>query len=377
MEKEEKSVEYLELIYDLIFVYIIGRNNSLLHNLEGGFVSAATFLAYILCSLAVIQIWTFSTYYINMFGRNGIRDHLALFINMYLLYYIGDGIRIHWESFQFSYYIAWALILINIGIQYQIELRNHRSDKSEYRTGYRMSLVLFGESALILACIPLYFMTGKVFAAIPVIFGILITSLSADESKACLVDFPHLTERAMLYVVFTFGEMIIAIAPYFEGNVSRSSLYFSIMSFLIVAGLFLCYEILYNRLIDRNIKSSGLKYMLIHIFLIFGLNVITTSLEFMRNEAVTLLAKIIMLITSFLLYFSCLFLLLLYARAEFRICRRILVPVLLISIAFLILMILLRTSMRVNILVSGLYVYVVFFFIYRFSRQQGPCEIKP
>lgn len=31
LKKEEKKVEYIELIYDLIFVYIIGRNNSLLH----------------------------------------------------------------------------------------------------------------------------------------------------------------------------------------------------------------------------------------------------------------------------------------------------------------------------------------------------------
>ena len=376
LEKDEKIVEYLELIYDLIFVYIIGRNNSLLHNLEGGFVNSTSFLAYILCSLAVIQIWTFSTYYINMFGRNGIRDHLALFLNMYLLYYIGDGTRIHWDSFQYRYYIAWALILINIGIQYVIEGRNHRSDTGEHKTCLRMSLVLFAESALVLVCIPLYFMTRIFFAGVPVIFGILFTSLSSDESKACLVDFPHLTERAMLYVVFTFGEMIIAIAPYFEGKISRSSLYFSIMSFLIVAGLFLSYEILYNRIIDRNKKSTGLQYMLIHIFLIFGMNTITTSLEFMRNEAVDLLPKTIMLVVSFLLYFICLFLLQLYARKEFRICRRIMVPVVLISSAFLILMFLFRTNMRINILVSVLYVYAVFFFIYRFSRNRGPCATE-
>ena len=29
-ESKEKKVEYIELIYDLIFVYIIGRNNALL-----------------------------------------------------------------------------------------------------------------------------------------------------------------------------------------------------------------------------------------------------------------------------------------------------------------------------------------------------------
>ncbi|MBR1771440.1 MAG: hypothetical protein IJ747_05375 [Lachnospiraceae bacterium] len=36
MESQEKKVEYLELIYDLIFVYLIGRNNAILHYVEGG-----------------------------------------------------------------------------------------------------------------------------------------------------------------------------------------------------------------------------------------------------------------------------------------------------------------------------------------------------
>ena len=82
MNKEEKKVEYLELIYDLIFVYVVGRSNSLLQHTEGGFVSVLTFLTYLLCTLAIIQIWNFSTFYINMHGRNSVRDHIALFVNM-------------------------------------------------------------------------------------------------------------------------------------------------------------------------------------------------------------------------------------------------------------------------------------------------------
>ena len=35
---EEKKVEYLELVYDLIFVYLIGRNNSLIQHVDHGFV---------------------------------------------------------------------------------------------------------------------------------------------------------------------------------------------------------------------------------------------------------------------------------------------------------------------------------------------------
>ena len=38
LQPKEKKVEYIELIYDLIFVYIIGRNNQLF--LKAGAISA-------------------------------------------------------------------------------------------------------------------------------------------------------------------------------------------------------------------------------------------------------------------------------------------------------------------------------------------------
>ena len=266
--KDEKKVEYLELIYDLIFVYIIGRNNSLLHNVVDGFVPSETFFAYIACSLAVIQIWNFSTFYINMYGRNSLRDHISLFLNMYLLYYIGEGTRVHWEHFQNQYSIAWALILLNIGVQYWIERRNHPDDPAARRTIDRMMIVLFGEAAIVLIGIPLYNRTGIAISGVAIAFGIVVTWLLSGRVKARRVDFMHLSERAMLYVVFTFGEMIIAIASYFEGDFTANNVYFSVMSFLIVAGLFLCYEVLYDRIIDREMKTTGINYMIIHIFLV-------------------------------------------------------------------------------------------------------------
>ena len=126
--KAEKKVEYLELIYDLIFVFVIGRNNSLLHITDGGFVSLGGFVSYVVCTLAVIQIWNFTTYYINVFGRNGIREHISLFFNMFLMYFIAEGTGKDWADYYVQYHIAWALILLNIGIQYLIELRNHKDD---------------------------------------------------------------------------------------------------------------------------------------------------------------------------------------------------------------------------------------------------------
>ena len=370
MEKEEKKVEYLELIYDLIFVYIIGRNNSLLHHVEGGFVSTTTFLAYILCSLAIIQIWNFSTFYINMHGRNGLRDHIALVLNMYLLYYIGEGTRLHWETFHTQYHVAWALILVNIGAQYAIELRHHREVAHEVRSIRNMMIVLFGEALLVLLVIPVYHRTGLTLSAVPIVFGMVLTRLLTDESRAELIDFAHLSERAMLYVVFTFGEMIIAIASYFEGDFTWRSAYFSGMSFLIVVGLFLCYELLYDKIIDRERRTTGIHYMMIHIFLIFGLNLMTTALEFMRDEAVALLPKTLFLLAAFLLYFLCLFALHTFAKPHLEMTARFLAPILAMTAVFVALMVVLRGLMVPNILLSVVYVFAVFFMLWRFSRQE-------
>ena len=371
LQKEEKKVEYLELIYDLVFVYIIGRNNSLLRQVEGGFVTGSTFLIYVFCTLAIIQIWNFSTYYINMHGRNGLRDHIALLLNMYLLYYIGEGIGPRWDSYQRKFHFAWALILINIGVQYAIELRNHRGQPAVERAIKRMMIVLFGEAALVLAVLPTYARTGRFLIGVPILFGIVLTRIFADENKAALVDFVHLSERAMLYVVFTFGEMIIAIASYFDEALTLNAVYFSAMCFLIVVGLFLCYELLYDRIIDRERKTAGINYMIIHIFLILAMNCITASLEFMRDENVLLWPKILFLIASLLLYFFCLFALQLYAKPELKLCKRFMTPIAVTTVAFVAAMILLRANMKLNILVSVLYVFAVFAEIWRFSRQNN------
>ena len=369
MLKTEKKVEYLELIYDLIFVYIIGRNNSLLHSVENGFVDGRTFLAYILCSLAIIQIWNFSTFYTNLYGRNSVRDHVFMFINMYLLYYIGEGTRVHWESFQNQYHLAWALILINIGVQYGIELGRHRDDKAARSTIRGMMTALFGEAAIVLAAIPIYNRTGVPLAGAAILYGVAVTYLFGSRNKTRTVDFSHLTERAMLYVVFTFGEMIIAIASYFENGFSLRSVYFSTKSFLIVMGLFLCYEQLYDHILDRERSTNGMNYMLLHLALIFAMNIITTSLEFMRDEAVSLWPKLLFLVGAFLLFFLCLFALLTYAKPEMRRCRRFVTKTAALSLAFAAAMVLLREQMLWNILASVLFVFAQFVLLYRFRRQ--------
>lgn len=368
--KIEKKVEYLELIYDLIFVFIIGRNNSLLHISEGGFVSLGDSITYVVCTLAVIQIWNFTTYYINIFGRNGIREHISLFFNMFLMYFIAEGTGKDWADYYVQYHIAWALILLNIGIQYLIELRNHKENAELSRQIKKMSIPLLAESAAVIIALCSYEFAEIEISWVAILIGILISLAVGDKKDQSMVDFPHLTERAMLYVVFTFGEMIISLSGYFDGAFSLNSLYFSLMGFLVVVTLFLSYETLYDHIVDREQQNNGLCYMLIHIFLIFALNNITIALEFMREDEIDLMPKMLFLISSFLVYFLCIFLLGRYAKRRCMLNKKFITLMGISAAVFIGMMLIFREYMKFNILLTVIYGFSVFLIIHKFGRSQ-------
>ena len=369
--RQEKKVEYLELIYDLIFVYIIGRNNSLLHHVENGFVTAGVFFAYVICTLAVIQIWNFTTFYINIYGRNGARDHVFLCLNMYLLYYIADGISVGWESTFYRFNIAWALILVNIAVQHIIEMRNHNDSPPEKAQLRRKAAIILAEAALVGVHILVYHMYGVYVAYIPILFGIIATALSGRLNSAVPVDFAHLSERAMLYVVFTFGEMIISIAPYFTEELTHNNLYFSTMAFLIVVGLFLSYGTMYNKILDRDTVTNGTGYMMIHVFLIFALNNISVALEFMRDEGVDLLQKTVLLVGSFVLYYAFMFMTAKYAKRRCALGGGMIAALCATGVSFVALMLIFRKVMYVNIAVTAIFVYGIFLRMYHQGRVSG------
>lgn len=370
LESQEKKVEYLELIYDLIFVYLIGRNNSILHYVENGFVTWEVFLAYILCSLAVIQIWNFSNFYINLYGRNGVREHVFLFTNMYLLYHMADGIRTGWHDSFYQFCIAWVLILVNTGVQHLIEMRNHKAEPWVLEMLKRKSFIIIGEAVIVLIHMMVFELTGMSIAYVPILFGIVAIAFSGRVNMLVPVDFMHLSERAMLYVVLTFGEMIVSITGYFEDMVSLNSLYFSAMAFFIVAGLFLSYEILYNKIIDRECTTNGTGYMMVHVFLILALNNISVALEFMREEEVALLPKMMFITGSFVLYFICLFVLGVFSKKSCGFNSRFYLFIASLGVSFFILMFIFRANMYMNIAVSVAYVMLIFLILYKHGRSE-------
>ena len=368
--KEEKKVEYIELIYDLIFVYLIGRNNTLLHTIQDGFIQPKAFLTYILSTLIILQVWYFSMLFINRYGSNGVAEHMLIFVNMYLLYYMGEGTRVQWEESYVRYDVAWGLILVNLAVQYYLKYRASTREAPWEATHIRHQIVLLLiQAAIVFLSIPLFPLVGLPLSPLALVFGIAASVLTRDVGDLVAVDFAHLTERVMLFVVFTFGEMIICVSGYFEGGVTASNVYFSLMAFLTVVGLFLSYEYLYDHIIDREAHASGNRYMILHIFLIAALNDITAALEFMREPGIRVGPKTAFLVASFLIYFLFLFLLERYAPLRVKGSRRFFGQLVILGALFSGLMALCYRESHVSIALTVLFVYALFLVLLRRGRR--------
>ena len=117
------------------------------------------------------------------------------------------------------------------------------------------------------------------------------------------------------------------------------------------------YEIFYDHLLDREMENNGMLYMMIHIFLIFALGCITVSLEFMREEEVSLRPKVIFITVSIIGYFVFMICTGLYAKKKCRLTPAFLLRQAAAAAVFVILMMVFMENMKVNIFVTVVYVW--------------------
>ena len=369
---QEKKVEYIELIYDLIFVYLIGRSASLLDRVEAGFISFSTFADYLASSLIFIQIWYYSTLYINRYGKNGISENIMLLTNMFLLYIMGANTNHGWDMNYPAFAGAWALILINMAVHYWLRLKEAQDDCFRFSIKQNIFFLL-GQAFLVAISILIRESTGYTLAPWIMLLGFI----SSAFLKKIPVNFGHLTERVMLYVVFTFGEMIIIIAGYFTQGFNFQTMYFALLSFLIAAGLFFSYGFVYDHLLDRDGSKIANGYMLLHVFLITSLSCITTALEFMRESEIHSLPKTIMMIVSLLTFFASLAMTEHWSKRTFlRKCKFILILICEFAL-FTIGMLLSMENGYVSIALTVIFIYAQLATLFLFEKHTDERKQEP
>ena len=351
-KEEERKVEYIELIYDLIFVHTIGRCGALL-NLEEGIPDAKVYLIFMVFSVAVLEGWYFYTIFINRFPQYPKQRNVSIFVSMYLLYYVAAGINENWRENYRQIHVGWALILLHLAIQYAIALRKEADKRSVMN---RDIFVFVAEPIIILASIPIYERFGVIISPFAIILGIVV-GVTGPKVESRHADFPHLTERLMLYVVFSFGEMVIEIAGFFNEGVNPLGVCHSLLAFAFVSGLFLNYGYVYDHIIDREKKTTADGYLFIHMFLIISLSYLTQVMEMLRNPDADENFKILSLGIWLLAYVV--FLSLLERYAKVRATRNYYIRLFQISFGYVFFLYMTRWYPVMNFSMSVAYIYAI------------------
>ena len=365
--EEERKVEYIELIYDLIFVHTLSRCGSLL-NLEEGAPGVSSYVCFLLFSIGCLEIWYLSVLIINRFPQFPKQRNLCIFINMYLLYYLAAGICDDWRDYYAQIHVAAAAILLHLAVQYWYALRKASGYKHyrEYMEKEPYLLVL--EAAIVLLSIPVFTRTGLVLSPLAIVVSIG-AGVGGQKDKKLHVDFPHLAERVMLYVVFSFGEMIVELSGFFNEGITPEGICHSLLAFAFASGLFLNYGYVYDHIIDRDRKALGDSYYLfIHMFLIISLNYLTQVMEMLRNPTVSGDFKTMSLSAWVLAYV--LFLSLLERYAKERAGRRYYLRLIQFTAGYIFFLIATRWYPVMNFAMSVAYVYCVHLSLRLFRKRK-------
>lgn len=275
--RSKKRITYIELIFDLMFVYLIRLNDELLEP-EGSFFSPSAYMVYLISTLVILQIWSYSTLYMNRFGRGEIADYVLLFTNLYLLYYIGLDTTADWIGRYALYHVSWALILLCFLLRFVWMLIRPAGRNGASVQFLRSRVISFGvQAAVVLLTIPWSADVQRVAAWAPLLVGFAAPLFTRKVDAQMPLNFPHLAERVECMVLISFGEVILSIAGFFDDNIGLHEVYFSLCAFLVVVGLLLSYGYMYVHMIDREHCKRGALFLFLHVFFIIALNNITVS----------------------------------------------------------------------------------------------------
>ncbi|MGT2948774.1 low temperature requirement protein A [Streptococcus devriesei] len=285
---KHKKVELTELFYDLVFVYGISKETALIHHVHGGIVPFASFWAFAIGMVIMINSWMVQTVFTNRFGKNSLTNILFMFAQMSMLLISLTSVTGNFTHRNFLYFYGpFAVISFLLLLQYVTEYfkTDNPADKALI---VRFFYILSSRSLGLLLALFLPYRLGLIVAAVSVIATWILPGILANNKTEVInervtpVSFPHLAERLSLLVIITFGEMIIGIADYFAPDHLSLS---SFLIFMIVASLFMVYIVEIDHMLDLETQEYAVNSLIYwHYPIFFGLSFVTVSLGFLEHQ---------------------------------------------------------------------------------------------
>ena len=203
-QRIERHADWLELLFDLIFVAAISQ---IATNLSGNY-SAMTFLESIPLFFAIWWGWSGHTFYLDRFGTDDILNRVMTMAQMVVVAYLAINVKNALTTTGSGFAISYAVlrfILVAEYIRVGRLIPEARPLTHRYSIGFGIAAIIWLSSAFVPA--PWRFILWGI--------ALLIDFLTPFTAGDIHINFPvhptHLPERFGLFTIIVIGEAIVSI----------------------------------------------------------------------------------------------------------------------------------------------------------------------
>ena len=271
MTQSHKSVTMVELFYDLIFAYAVGRMAQALALPTHGFIAPRMLGEFLMMLLVFWVIWTYQTVLANRYFNNQLAQSLFTLFNMFWVIVLSTAINVDFVKTKWSFQLSTAILFLSVAIQYGLIWRQKHAALPKI---LGLTLTIAGARALVSPFLTPYSLSFTVFF-LGVVGARFVPLLFWRTINAAPVDFSHLSERYSLLVLLIFGEAVIGVADTVYSGLSLQAGLF----FFVVILLFVAYQLVYDNGLNRQIKTGGLAAIHLHYPLLAAILSISTFIH--------------------------------------------------------------------------------------------------
>lgn len=300
-----KKVQLTELFYDLVFVYAVSQLTSLLTHIPEESNFFQQLIIFFVVMIVFINTWMIETVFTNRYGKNSIGNIIFFMFDMAIVLFMSTNFTGNVQNWFQPFTLAAALLSGTLVLQYLLVFLKPTTTTDKniaklfiYILSLRTIFLLVG------ALLPLKI--GLLIALIGVLASWILPGIFTQRMTGHPINFPHLLERLTALIIISFGESIVDIAPYFG---RKDFTLYSILIFILLCALFMTYITQFDHYIDEEkINQTGNRLIYLHYPILFGVSLITASLDFISETEFPKTLTAIILYSGLILFYWGIFL---------------------------------------------------------------------
>jgi len=294
---EIKRANWLELLFDLIFVYAVSKATHILAHAHDGHLTVEQYIKFVLIIMPIWWAWTGYTSFATRFDCKDTTQRILTLAQMLAVVFWAAFFNVDFDPNYPGYLSFYVLIRVLLILMYWRAVKHNPIAypiAKRLSTGFSLGLSIAALSLLFEP--PLRYLV--LYAGISI--EIITPLVSRNILKTVPVNSHHLPERYGLLTIILLGESVVMIASALsESSWTAYTIGAAIAGFLIIATVWWLYFTLMEEDLLGKALGTGQHIIYGHLFVYAGLSILAVFIGFSVAPALTFYHHLVLLTVGF------------------------------------------------------------------------------